>query len=827
MSMGSTYEIGSVIFQTWSIQRLIGEGSFGKVFEIRREDFGEVYTAALKVITVPQNKNELQSAYDEGMTETQAEEYFYGMVQDIVREFAIMARLKGTGNVVSYEDHTVIRHQDGLGWDILIRMELLTPLLAYAKLSPFTRRDVIRLGIDICKALELCQKYNVIHRDIKPENIFVSGSGDFKLGDFGIARTIERASSGLSKKGTYNYMAPEVYRGEEYGFSVDLYSLGIVLYRLLNRNRLPFLPPFPKEISFQSRENALVRRMAGETPEIPYYAQGRLGEIVRKACAFDSKERYSSPAQMRQELEAILYDEQDAEFIYPEGDEISMPDNLYVSRTPDREEEPQDSSDSLERTKSQFGLHGRSATGEDRTTGAFGGRNESKDSGDRTSSNFGSAHVGAGTATKAGKVSRISTKRTQGKTGQKKNKAALVIICCVCLAMAAAIGGFMFIGQQKKAEQAEASKRVHYEELMEQADQLCSTEAQKSQELYLEAQQLYPDEITPYVSYAYALYCNGDYQTCVTYIEDELALGKEYETKVQDQLSEILGAAYFELNNYAAAASFFRLSTAGGDITVSAMRDYAVSLGRLGDVSAADEVLQRMYDAGASGDVTAYVQAEVDYALEKYEDAERGFLSVLDSSDDEFLQKRCVRSLGELYRDCDALARIGESPINVPATKAATLLSDAIVKYEMRYDSTMWEMLAMAYFEAYHTDQSVDKSYLVNAADCFTRVIELGVQKDYLYSNLYTIYYELEDYEQAGRALDDYEAVFPYDYMPHALRGMMLISIENQKSQDAKNYSAAIAEYEKAGELIRGSDDATYYQQLESLINQLKSAGWV
>lgn len=77
---------------------------------------------------------------------------------------------------------------------------------------------MIRLGIDICKALELCQKYNVIHRDIKPENIFVSGSGDFKLGDFGIARTIERASSGLSKKGTYNYMAPEVYRGK----SMDL-----------------------------------------------------------------------------------------------------------------------------------------------------------------------------------------------------------------------------------------------------------------------------------------------------------------------------------------------------------------------------------------------------------------------------------------------------------------------------------------------------------------------------------------------------------------------------------------------------------------------------
>ena len=815
--MGNTYEVGSVVFQTWSIQRLIGEGSFGRVFEIRREDFGEVYTAALKVITVPQNKNELQSTYDEGMTEAQAEEYFYSMVQDIVREFAIMARLKGTGNVVSYEDHKVIRHQEGLGWDILIRMELLTPLLAYAKSHPFTRRDVIQLGIDICKALELCQKYNVIHRDIKPENIFVSENSDFKLGDFGIARTIERASSGLSKKGTYNYMAPEIYRGEEYGFSVDIYSLGIVLYRLLNRNRLPFLPPPPKEISFQSRENALARRMAGEIPVIPYYAQGRLGEIVRKACAFDSKERYSSPAQMRQELEAILYDQQDAELIYPEGDEITVPDNQYVSRTPDGENEPQGSSDSLERTKSQFGLYGRSATGEDRTTGAFGDCGGSEDPGDRTSSNFGSAHTGNGTAAKV----------SAGQKKPKKHKIGLVTICCVSLIAAVAAGGFVFISQQKKAEQAEAEKQAHYEEIMEQADQLCSTEPQESQELYLEAQQLYPDKIAPYVSYAYALYCNGDYQSCVTYIEDELALGKEYETKVQDHLSEILGAAYFELDNYAAAASFFRLSTAGGDITVSAMRDYAVSLGRLGDISAADEVLQRMYEAGASGDVTAYVQAEVDYALEKYEDAERGFLSVLDSSDDELLQKRCIRSLGELYLDCDALARIGESPIYAPATKAAVLLSDAIVKYEMRYDSAMWEMLAMAYFESYHTDPSVDKSHLVKAADCFNRVIELGVQKDYLYSNLYTIYYELEDYEQAGNALDNYETVFPYDYMPHALRGMMLITIENLKKQDARNYTTAIAEYEKAGELIRGSDDATYYQQLESLINQLEKAGWI
>ena len=337
--MSEQYRIGSVVFGNWTIKRKIGEGSFGKVFEIQRQDFGEVYKAALKVITVPQSQSEVQSAMEEGMSRQQAEQYFYGVVEDIVREFAIMAKLKGTANVVGYEDHLVVRHKDGIGWDILIRMELLNPLLPYAYAHPFARRDIIRLGIDICRALELCQKYNVIHRDIKPENIFVSDNGDFKLGDFGIARTIDRTMSGLSKKGTYNYMAPEVYRGSEYGFSVDLYSLGIVLYRLLNKNRVPFLPAAPEPITFHNRELALAKRMGGEPLPVPVHAEGRLAEIIQKACAFNPKERYSSPAQMRQELEAILYNEEDAALIYPDGDELALMENQYASHTPESEDQ--------------------------------------------------------------------------------------------------------------------------------------------------------------------------------------------------------------------------------------------------------------------------------------------------------------------------------------------------------------------------------------------------------------------------------------------------------------------------------------------------------
>ena len=319
------------IFGSWHIVKLLGEGNFGRVFEIEREDFGTTYKAALKTITVPQNESEVKSVMASGMDSASVTEYFEGVVKDTVSEFVQMSKLKGNSHVVSYEDHQVIPHADkNIGWDILIRMELLTPLLDYAQNSELTRKDVMKLGIDMCHALELCQKHNIIHRDIKPENIFVSDNGNFKLGDFGIARTIEKTSSGLSKKGTYTYMAPEVYKGEEYGSAVDIYSLGIVLYRLLNKNRTPFLPPYPEKIKHSDTDNALIRRISGEAISPPSGADGRLAEIVLKACAYNAKDRYSSPMLMRSELEAILYGVDESKVIYPQGDNVEVEPNDYA-----------------------------------------------------------------------------------------------------------------------------------------------------------------------------------------------------------------------------------------------------------------------------------------------------------------------------------------------------------------------------------------------------------------------------------------------------------------------------------------------------------------
>ena len=312
-------------FGSWYITRLIGEGNFGKVYEVQREDFGTTYRAALKVMTIPQNESEIKSIMADGMDAESVKYYYKNFVEDVVKEFVLMSKLKGNSNIVSYEDHMVIEHRDKIGWDILIRMEILTPMIDYVKSIDLKTEDVIKLGIDMCRALELCQKHKIIHRDIKPENIFVSDNGDYKLGDFGIARTLEQTTSMLSKKGTHSYMAPEIYKEDSYLPNVDIYSLGIVMYRLLNANRTPFLPPYPNPITHSDREMAIKKRINGEPLPVPIHATGKLADVVLKACAYNPYDRYMDPADMRRDLESILHN--DSHYFVPAGSHDSIPMN--------------------------------------------------------------------------------------------------------------------------------------------------------------------------------------------------------------------------------------------------------------------------------------------------------------------------------------------------------------------------------------------------------------------------------------------------------------------------------------------------------------------
>ena len=232
------------------------------MYEASRNEYGVENHAAIKIISIPASEAEIDTLRSEGLDMQATKTHFQTIVNDFVNEIRLMVSLEGCPN----------NHQ-------------------------MTEAEVIKLGCDICTALETCAEEKIIHRDIKPGNILVHKSGDFKLGDFGIARKLENMTGGLSQRYTPKYMAPEVATSMYYDERVDIYEL-------LNGLRIPFQPN--KQInSLADIENAVRRRNSGEAFDVPINASTEMADLILRACAYDPNMRFSSATEMKQALMSV------------------------------------------------------------------------------------------------------------------------------------------------------------------------------------------------------------------------------------------------------------------------------------------------------------------------------------------------------------------------------------------------------------------------------------------------------------------------------------------------------------------------------------------
>lgn len=291
------------VWPDWQVEEAIGQGSYGTVYKCVN---GEGKYSAIKVISVPQNELELKSGVTAGMTDEQQRSYYKEIIDDFVNEINLLEELKGAPNIVGIEDSLVVEKPVGIGWQIFIRMELLNDFQSYLSTHTMSEEDVIRLGIDVCNALTVCGSKNIIHRDIKPENIFVDSEGNFKLGDFGVAKQLEKTEASMSRRGTYNYMAPEVLSAKRYDSRADIYSLGIVMYKLLNKNRLPFIDPEKQIVKYSERQQAFEKRINGEKIPPVSGISSELNKVVLQACAFKPEDRFKKVIDLKQSLEKLL-----------------------------------------------------------------------------------------------------------------------------------------------------------------------------------------------------------------------------------------------------------------------------------------------------------------------------------------------------------------------------------------------------------------------------------------------------------------------------------------------------------------------------------------
>ncbi len=162
-------------------------------------------------------------------------------------------------------------------------------------------RTAAAVALQMAEALRAAHERDVIHRDIKPHNILITGLGDVKVTDFGIARAA--ASSTMTRTGhilgTAHYISPEQAMGEPVGPASDLYSLGIVLYEMLT-GELPFDADTPLGIAMK-HVNGHLRQPKELNPAVP----GGINAITIRLLAKNPEDRYTSDSELIEDLERV------------------------------------------------------------------------------------------------------------------------------------------------------------------------------------------------------------------------------------------------------------------------------------------------------------------------------------------------------------------------------------------------------------------------------------------------------------------------------------------------------------------------------------------
>ena len=254
----------------------IGTGATGEVFLVRR--VGEQKEYALKLLSKPKDVD-------------------YAAEQRFEQE-AKIAQTLSHKNLIRIEDFRKLR--DNIFYMLMEYLEGGSLADMLDQKQPFAFTEILSLTHQLCCGLNCAHSSGVIHRDLKPDNILFDASGVLKIADFGLAKLID-SELNLTKTGdtvgTPNYMAPEQFRGEDANEQTDIYALGLIMFEMLTGQRA-----FSNDNYLALAAMHLNHPLPDISPlreEVPKW----LKEIITICCEKKAKYRYSSVAELAQDLE--------------------------------------------------------------------------------------------------------------------------------------------------------------------------------------------------------------------------------------------------------------------------------------------------------------------------------------------------------------------------------------------------------------------------------------------------------------------------------------------------------------------------------------------
>ena len=139
------------------------------------------------------------------------------------------------------------------------------------------------LFAEVVLALEFLHSHDILYRDLKPENILVDERGHLRLTDFGLCRSDfkQNRDRAMSFVGSPEYMSPEILLGKGYDYSVDYYTLGVLLYEMLVG-----LPPHYNEDKVQMYKDILQKK-----PSIPSVLPGEARDLLTRLLQIEPENR--------------------------------------------------------------------------------------------------------------------------------------------------------------------------------------------------------------------------------------------------------------------------------------------------------------------------------------------------------------------------------------------------------------------------------------------------------------------------------------------------------------------------------------------------------
>lgn len=262
--------------------------------EIRKSENCVVYKA-----TTPENKTVTIKKISIPVNNTEGT---ISIKEKIASEIEQLSKISnGADNrfVITYYDYKIESNDDEGKYDLYIKMEYLTSLSKYYIDNAISVRNILKLGLDVCKALEWCHNNGKLHNNINPENIFVNNNGNFVLGDF--------ALSYVGQNEEPVCIAPENVNGEDTSTMSDIYALGMVMYLMLNDREKPFYS------ETNDAQIAEMKRVSGEVLPFKNGISNRLKDVIIKATS-NKNERYASVSDFRRDIEYLL-EEMPAEWL--------------------------------------------------------------------------------------------------------------------------------------------------------------------------------------------------------------------------------------------------------------------------------------------------------------------------------------------------------------------------------------------------------------------------------------------------------------------------------------------------------------------------------